>query len=201
MTKQELINKFNISSQFDTVVKSDYKLQDYKSTHYILCPKYNILIDNESYQYHQSAQFLKENVLNQKNIHWKIEIPKDIDKSQITTICSSDNNQLELEYRKTFNYKIYNTGNHISILNPLLPKQLSDEYLLFAFRAILENALLFIQYTMDDFLEDFGYVDNIESMRKGENIYKQCEQTYRKLNLSECDMQGLLDTLSEFGIE
>lgn len=201
MTKQEIIDKFSISSKFNTVVKSDYNLPNYKFDHYMLCPRYNISINNKSYQYHQSAQFLKENILKQKNIHWKIGIPNDIDKLQFTTFCSSEDNLLELEYRKTSNHKIYNTQNHIQILNPLLPKQLSNDDNLFAFRAIIESALFFIKYTMDDFLENFGYIDNIESIRKGENIYRQCEQIYRKLGLSECNIQELLDNLSKLSVE
>lgn len=76
--------------------------------------------------------------------------------------------------------------------------ELPEEELLFALRAILEDALIGFQFfTPGEFGKEFGYEDIDECIR----IFNECNKTRVKLGLSETKIQEVLDKLSEKGIE
>ena len=84
-----------------------------------------------------------------------------------------------------------------SITRTMQKQTLDTDDLLYAFRAIIEDARFFRDYKLDDFLEEFGYTENIELIQNGERIYKQMEETYRKLhgNINFDDVIDILDNL------
>lgn len=55
-----------------------------------------------------------------------------------------------------------------------------------------------VEYTtdIDDFLKEFGYVDSLENVRKGEKAYKACERTKKALERIFDDDER--ETLQEF---
>ncbi len=76
--------------------------------------------------------------------------------------------------------------------------ELSDKDMLFALRAILEDALVGFQfYTPGEFGKEFGYEDIDECIR----IFNACNQTRVKLRFSETKINELIEKLSEEGIE
>ena len=76
--------------------------------------------------------------------------------------------------------------------------ELQEEELLFALRAILEDALIGFQfYTPGEFGKEFGY----EDIDKCIEVFNACNQTRVKLRFSETKIYKLIEKLSEKGIE
>jgi len=75
--------------------------------------------------------------------------------------------------------------------------ELSDKDLLLAFREIVDDALYPTQYDQDEFLRSFGFDESLESVRRGEEVYRGCQESADKLNLSESELIDILDELEE----
>ena len=190
-----------ISSQFIGIGK---RLDDgiYNAIYHMLFPKYSVTINNETFEYSQSARYLDDAIgLKQGCIYehtykhpttgaLKSEIY--IDSGPYTR--SSANNAAS----KIFPNKTTTINDVINKFAQSKACELPEEELLFALRAILEDALVGFQFfTPGEFGKEFGY----EDIDKCIEVFKACNQTRVKLRLSETKIQEVLDKLSEKGIE
>jgi hypothetical protein len=60
--------------------------------------------------------------------------------------------------------------------------ELSDIDLLDAAQMVIEDALSSENYTLPEFLEEFGYLKSGESALKGINVYNKCAEMFKKLD-------------------
>lgn len=149
-----------ISSQFIGICKR-LDNSGYGTIYDMLYPKYTITINNETFEYSQSASYLAD----------AIGVKQD------------------------------RTANINDVSNKFAQSkacELSDKDMLFALRAILEDALVGFQfYTPGEFGKEFGYTDIDECIE----VFNACNQTRVKLRFSETKIHELLEKLSEEGIE
>ena len=198
---QTAFEGITISSQFIGIGKR-LSNDNYKNDYYVLYPKYEITINNETFEYSQSARYLDYAIgVNQGCIYehtykhpttgaYNSEIY--IDSGPYTR--SSANNAAP---------KIF--PNRTTTINDIHNKfaqskacELPEEELLFALRAILVDALVGFQYfTPGEFGKEFGY----EDIDKCIEVFNGCNQTRVKLRFSETKIYELIEKLSEKGIE
>ena len=194
-----------ISSQFIGIGKF-LSNDGYKDDYYILYPKYSVTINNETFEYSQSANFLKE------AMHKHFERGKSSVFYEMSYIKPSSG-ALETEIyidiahnkRDLFNRNKSLISNDIKSIRDLhimfsakKESKLSDKDMLFALRAILEDALVGFQfYTPGEFGKEFGYTDIDECIR----VFNECNKTRVKLRLSETKIHELIEKLSKRGIE
>lgn len=193
--------EITISSQFIGIDKS-LDNGGYKSIFHILYPKYAITINNETFEYSQSASYLA-NAIGVKQ-GW---IYENTYKHPTTGALKSeiyiDSGHYSRSSAHNAASKIF--PNRTTTINDVHNKfaqskacELPEEELLFALRSILGDALVGFEYfTPGEFGKEFGYTDIDECIR----IFNACNQTRVKLRLSETKIYELLEKLSEKGIE
>lgn len=190
-----------ISSQFIGIGK---RLDDgrYNAICHILFPKYSVTINNETFEYSQSARYLADAIgVKQGCIYehtykhpttgaLKSEIYLD---SGPYTRRSANNAASKIFPNRTTN--INDVSNKFAQSKAC---ELPEEDLLYELRAILEDALIGFKFsTPGEFGEEFGYTD----IDKCIEVFNACNQTRVKLRLSETKINEVLDKLSEKGIE
>ena len=186
LNKKEIIDKYKLNSEFSKIVKSRFPVTDYAKEYHYLIPKFNIIIRDKKYEYTQSVYYMNELI---KNIGKNLCV-----RNESRHIYYKDNNLiLRLDTIKSTNIE--------NINRTLKKKVLNNDDLLLAFRAIIESAKIFIEYQMDDFIDEFGYGSNLKDIRNAEKIYKQCESTYRKLAIDPCKLESIINNLSKLKIE
>ena len=190
-----------ISSQFIGIGK---RLDDgkYNAIYHILFPKYYVTINNETFEYSQSARYLADAIgVKQGFIYehtykhpttgaYNSEIYID---SGPYTRSSANNVAPRIFPNKTTN--INDIHNKFARSKAC---ELPEEELLYELRAILEDALIGFQFcTPGEFGREFGY----EDIDKCIEVFNACNQTRAKLRLSEKKIHELVEKLSEKGIE
>ena len=190
-----------ISSQFIGIGK---RLDDgrYNAIYHILFPKYSVTINNKTFEYSQSARYLayaigvKQGCIYEHTYKHpttgalKSEIYLD---SGPYTRRSANNAASKIFQNRTTN--INDIHNKFAQSKAC---ELPEEELLFALRAILEDALVGFQFfTPGEFGKEFGYTD----IDKCIEVFNGCNQTRVKLRLSETKIYKLIEKLSEKGIE
>ncbi len=190
-----------ISSQFIGIGK---RLDDgkYNAIYHILFPKYSVNINNETFEYSQSARYLADAIgVKQGCIYehtykhpttgaLKSEIYLD---SGPYTRSSANNAASKIFQNRTTN--INDVSNKFAKSKAC---ELPEKELLYELRAILGDALVGFQFsTPGEFGKEFGY----EDIDKCIEVFNACNQTRVKLKLSETKIYEVLDKLSEKGIE
>ena len=198
---QTTFEGITISSQFIGIGK---RLDNgrYNAIYHMLFPKYSVTINNETFEYSQSAGYLADAI-------------------GVKQGCLYENTYKH-PITGAYNSEIYiDSGTHTrSIANNVAPRifpnrttnindihnkfaqskacELPEEELLFALRAILGDALVgFDYFTPGEFGKEFGY----EDIDKCIEVFNACNQTRVKLRLSETKIYKILDKLSKKGIE
>ena len=194
-----------ISSQFIGICKRLYN-DNYKDDYYVLYPKYAITINNETFEYSQSANFLKE-VMHKNFERGKSSVFYEMSYIKPNSGAIETGIYINIAHNKRdlFNSNKSIISNDIKSIRDLhimfsakKESELSDRDMLFALRAILEDALVGFQfYTPGEFGKEFGYEDIDECIR----VFNACNQTRVKLRLSETKINELIEKLSEQGIE
>ena len=190
-----------ISSQFIGIGK---RLDDgrYNAIYHMLFPKYSVTINNETFEYSQSARYLANAIGVKQGCIYEHTYKRPTTgalKSEIYldsgpyTRSSANNADSTIFPNKTTT--INDVSNKFAQSKAL---ELPEEELLFALRAILEDALIGFQFcTPGEFGEEFGYTD----IDKCIEVFNACNQTRVKLKLSETKIYKLIEKLSEKGIE
>ncbi len=198
---QTTFEGITISSQFIGIGKS-LSTDGHSSIFHILFPKYSVTINNETFEYSQSARYLAEGLgLKQGCIYentykhphsgaYNSEIY--IDSGPYTRTSANGAAPRIFSNRKTTINDVHNKFSQSKA------SELQENELLFELRAILEDALVGFEYfTPGEFGKEFGYTDIDNCIE----IFNGCNQTRVKLRLSETKIHELLDKLSEKGIE
>ena len=194
-----------ISSQFIEIGKR-LSNDNYKNDYYVLFPKYSVTINNETFEYSQSANFLKE-VMHKNFERGKSSVFYEMSYIKQNSGAIETEIYIDIAHNKRdlFNMNKSLISKDIKSIRDLhivisakKESELSDKDMLFALRAILEDALVGFQfYTPGEFGKEFGY----EDIDKCIEVFNACNQTRVKLRLSETKIHELLDKLSEQGIE
>ena len=195
----------NISSQFIGIDKR-LSNDNYKNDYYVLYPKYAITINNETFEYSQSANFLKE-AMHKNFERGKSSVFYEMSYVKPTSGAIETGIYINIAHNKRdlFNSNKSLISNDIKSIRDLhimfsakKESELSDKDMLFALRAILEDALVGFQfYTPGEFGKEFGY----EDIDKCIEVFNECNKTRVKLRLSETKIYELIEKLSEEGIE
>jgi len=195
-TKQELITEFNLTSKFKNIRIGEPWDDNYKADFKPLNEVYILFVGTNDFDYNTSIADLG------------LKIQKLDSAFKKTNSAYILNNEIYLQEsggsvrRPARANRIILGKLTIHDLNKKLNKNiLCEDDILFAFRCVISDALCFVDYRLDDFLSEFGYDGDIKSIRKGEAIYKACEDSYRKLSLSDNKLYELLDNLSDLEIE
>lgn len=193
--------EITISSQFIDIGK---RLDNggYNSIYHILFPKYSVTINNETFEYSQSARYLA-NAIGVKQGCLYENTYKHPTTGALLSEIYIDSGPYTRNTAHNAASKIF--PNRITTINDVHNKfsqskasELPEEELLFALRAILEDALVGFQfYTPGEFGKEFGYEDIDECIR----VFNACNKTRVKLRLSETKIHELIEKLSEQGIE
>ena len=194
-----------ISSQFIGIGKR-LSNDNYKDDYYILYPKYAITINNETFEYSQSANFLKE-AMHKNFERGKSSVFYEMSYIKPNSGAIETGIYIDIAHNKRdlFNSNKSLISNDIKSIRDLhimfsakKESELSDKDMLFALRAILEDALVGFQfYTPGEFGKEFGY----EDIDKCIEVFNACNKTRVKLRLSETKIHELIEKLSEKGIE
>ena len=191
----------NISYQFIGIDKR-LSTDGHSSIFHILFPKYSVTINNETFEYSQSARYLADAIGVKRGCIYE-NTYKHPNTGALLSEIYIDSGPYTRSSANNAASKIF--PNRITTINDVSNKfaqskacELTEEELLFALRAILEDALVGFQfYTPGEFGKEFGYEDIDECMR----IFNECNQTRVKLRLSETKIHELIEKLSEQGIE
>ena len=190
-----------ISSQFIDIGKR-LSIDEYSSIYHILFPKYSVTINNETFKYSQSARYLayaigvKQGCIYEHTYkhHTTGALESEIYIDSGTNTRSTANNVAP----RIFPNRTTNINDIHNKFAQSKACELPEEELLFALRAILEDALVGFQFfTPGEFGKEFGY----EDIDKCIEVFNACNQTRVKLRLSETKIYEVLDKLSEKGIE
>ena len=191
----------NISSQFIGIGKR-LSTDGHSSIFHILFPKYSVTINNETFEYSQSARYLADAIGVKQGCLYE------------TTYKHPNTGALLSEIYIGLGPYTRNTANNVAprifqnrttTINDIHNKfaqskacELTEEELLFELRAILEDALVGFQFfTPGEFGKEFGYEDIDECIE----VFNECNKTRVKLRLSETKIHELIEKLSEEGIE
>ena len=198
---QTTFEGITISSQFIGIGKR-LSNDNYKNDYYILFPKYAITINNETFEYSQSARYLADAIGVKQGCLY--------DNTYKHPTTGAYNSEIYIDSgtytRSTANNvapRIFTkrTTNINDIHNKFAQSkacELPEKELLFALRAILGDALIGFEYfTPGEFGKEFGYTD----IDKCIEVFNACNQTRVKLRLSETKIYEVLNKLSEKGIE
>jgi hypothetical protein len=194
---QTIFEGINISSQF-TRIGRRLSNDGYKKTFHMLFPKYSILINNETFEYSQSARYLAEGLGIKNSCVYNNTSPGAI----VNEIYLDSGNYTRTTANNLYPRIFSNRRTTISDVNNKFlqskASKLSEKDILFAFRCILEDALVgFNYFTPGEFGKEFGYEDIDECIK----VFNACNQTRVKLRFSETRINQLIDKLSEQGIE
>ena len=202
---QTTFEGINISSQFIGICKR-LSNDNYKNDYYILYPKYAITINNKTFEYSQSANFLKE-VMHKNFERGKSSVFYEMSYIKPNSGAIETGIYIDIAHNKRdlFSSNKSLISNDIKSIRDLhimfsakKESELSDKDMLFALRAILEDALVGFQfYTPGEFGKEFGY----EDIDKCIEVFNACNKTRVKLRLSETKIHELIEKLSEEGIE
>ena len=190
-----------ISSQFIGIGK---RLDDgrYNAIYHMLFPKYSVTINNETFEYSQSARYL-DYAIGIKQGYIYEHTYKHPTTGALKSEIYIDSGPYTRNTANNVASKIFpnRTTNINDIHNKFAQSkacELPEEDLLFALRAILGDALVGFQYfTPGEFGKEFGY----EDIDKCIEVFNACNQTRVKLRFSETKIYEVLDKLSEKGIE
>ena len=190
-----------ISSKFIGIGK---RLDDgrYNDIYHILFPKYSVTINNETFEYSQSARYLAYAIGVKQGCIYE-HTYKHPTTGALKSEIYLDSGPYTRSSANNAASKIF--PNRTTTINDVSNKfaqskacELPEEELLFALRAILEDALIGFQFfTPGEFGKEFGYEDIDECIR----IFNACNQTRVKLRFSETKIYELIEKLSEKGIE
>lgn len=198
---QTTFEGITISSQFIGIDKR-LSTDGHSSIFHILFPKYSVTINNETFEYSQSARYLAEglgikqgclyeNTYKHPNTGaYNSEIY--IDSGPYTRSSAHNVAPRIFTKRTTTIQDIHNKFSQSKA------SELPEKELLFELRAILEDALVGFQfYTPGEFGKELGYTDIDNCIE----VFNACNQTRVKLRLSETKIHEVLNKLSEQGIE
>ena len=198
---QTAFEGITISSQFIGICK---RLDDgrYNAIYHILFPKYSVTINNETFEYSQSARYLADAIGVKQGCIYE-HTYKHPNTGALKSEIYLDSGPYTRNSANNAASKIF--PNRTTTINDVSNKfaqskacELQEEELLFALRAILGDALVGFQfYTPGEFGKEFGY----EDIDKCIEVFNACNQTRVKLRLSETKIYELIEKLSEKGIE
>ena len=198
---QTTFKGINISSQFIDIGK---RLDNggYNSIYHILFPKYSVTINNETFEYSQSARYLADAIGVKQGCLYETTYKHPTTGALLSEIYI-DSGPYTRNTANNVAPRIFQ--NRTTTINDIHNKfaqskacELSDKDMFFALRAILEDALVGFQfYTPGEFGKEFGY----EDIDKCIEVFNACNQTRVKLRLSETKIYELIEKLSEQGIE
>ena len=190
-----------ISSQFIGIGKR-LSTDGHSSIFRMLFPKYSVTINNETFEYSQSARYLADAIGVKRGCIYETTY-----KHHTTGALKSE---IYIDSGPYTRNTAHNTAskifpNRTTTINDIHNKfaqskacELPEKELLYELRAILEDALVGFEYfTPGEFGKEFGYEDIDECIR----IFNVCNQTRVKLRLSETKIHEVLNKLSEKGIE
>ena len=198
---QTTFEGITISSQFIGIGK---RLDNgrYNAIYHMLFPKYSVTINNETFEYSQSAGYLADAIGVKQGCLYENTY-----KHPITGALKSeiyiDSGPYTRSPANNVAPRIF--PNRITNINDIHNKfaqskacKLPEEELLFALRAILGDALVgFDYFTPGEFGKEFGY----EDIDKCIEVFNACNKARVKLRLSETKIYEVLDKLSEKGIK
>ena len=198
---QTTFEGINISSQFIGIDKR-LSTDGHSSIFHILFPKYSVTINNETFEYSQSARYLADAIGVKQGCIYENTYEHHIT-GALTSEIYLDSGPYTRSSANNAASKIF--PNRTTTIQDIHNKfaqskacELQEEELLFALRAILEDALIGFQfYTPGEFGKKFGY----EDIDKCIEVFNACNQTRVKLRLSETKIHEVIDKLSEKGIE
>ena len=177
-----------VTSTF-THYDTGFLLPNFKEHYFAVIPKFLIFVNGHSFEYSNSANWLS----NKHNLKQEFFVFDE----QRNLWVKNGNTLSEVNW---LNKRTFPRGKLPIALKPSVSMSETDN--LFALRCLLDDALLGVQYCdPDEFIKDLGYIDSLESIRKGEQVYRALKDTYRKLGYTENELQTLLEILSEKGIE
>lgn len=189
-----------ISSQFIGIGKRlDYGR--YNAIYHMLFPKYSVTINNETFEYSQSASYLANAIGVKRGCIYENTYEHHIT-GALTSEIYIDSGPYTRSSANNVAPRIFqNRTTNINDVSNKFAKskacELSDKDMLFALRAILEDALVGFQFfTPGEFGKEFGYTDIDECIR----IFNACNQTRVKLRFSETKINELLEQLAVKGI-
>lgn len=190
-----------ISSQFIGIGK---RLDNggYNYIYHMLYPKYSVTINNETFEYSQSASYLANAIGVKGGCIYEttynhpttgaLESKIYIDSGPYTRSSANNAASKIFPNRTTTIQDVHNKFAQSKAC------ELPEKELLYELRAILEDALIGFQFfTPGEFGKEFGYTDIDECIE----IFNGCNQTRVKLRLSETKIHELIEKLSKKGIE
>lgn len=69
-----------------------------------------------------------------------------------------------------------------------------------ALYALISDALAYLEcFDEEEFIKMYGYEETYESIKRGEEAYKACERTFKKLGLSQDELYKELERLQDLG--
>ena len=198
---QTTFEGITISSQFIGIGKR-LSTDGHSSIFHILFPKYSVTINNETFEYSQSARYLADAIGVKQGCIYEHTYKHPTTGAYNSEIYIDSGHYTRNTANNVAPRIFPNRTTNINDVSNKFAKskdcELPEKELLFALRAILENALVGFEYfTPGEFGKEFGYEDIDECIR----IFNACNQTRAKLRLSETKIYELIEKLSEKGIE
>ena len=198
---QTTFEGITISSQFIGIGKR-LSTDGHSSIFHILFPKYSVTINNETFEYSQSARYLADAIGVKQGCIYEHTYKHPTTGAYNSEIYIDSGHYTRNTANNVAPRIFPNRTTNINDVSNKFAKskdcELPEKELLFALKAILEDALVGFEYfTPGEFGKEFGYEDIDECIR----IFNACNQTRAKLRLSETKIYKLLEKLSEQGIE
>ena len=198
---QTTFEGITISSQFIGIGKR-LSTDGHSSIFHILFPKYSVTINNETFEYSQSARYLADAIGVKQGCLYENTYTHPITGALKSEIYI-DSGPYTRSSANNVAPRIF--PNRTTTINDVSNKfaqskacELPEEELLYELRAIIEEALIGFQfYTPGEFSKEFGYTD----IDKCIEVFNECNKTRVKLRLSETKIHELIEKLSEQGIE
>ena len=190
-----------ISSQFIGIGKH-LDNGRYNDIYHILFPKYSVTINNETFEYSQSARYLADAIGVKQGCIYE-NTYKHPTTGALTSEIYIDSGPYTRSSANNVAPRIFpnRTTNINDVSNKFAQSkacELPEKELLYQLRAILEDALVGFQfYTPGEFGKEFGYEDIDECIE----VFNACNQKRVKLRFSETKINELIEKLSEEGIE
>lgn len=154
----------------------------------ILFPKYTLVVNGQDFSYSGSAISLPNN----------LRLLRDLTGLPKNSAMYLNNNEVYLQEGRT--RRVVTTFTELQAIAFSNPKvfTLSEEDMLFAFRCIIQDALVPYEFlTVGGIAKEFGYTDVDEAI----SVYNCCVETLRKLGKTETQLLETLEELSKIGIE
>ena len=198
---QTTFEGITISSQFIGIGK---RLDNggYNSIYHVLFPKYSVTINNETFEYSQSARYLADAIGVKRWCIYETTYKHPTTGALLSEIYidsgTNTRNTAHNVASKIFPNRTTNINDIHNKFTQSKACELPEKELLFALRAILEDALVGFQFfTPGEFGKEFGYTD----IDKCIEVFNACNQTRVKLRFSETKVNELLEQLAVKGIE